>query len=76
MIAFLLTPLGRYIMVGGVVIAAVFGAYYKVRSDAVREAAQKAQEDAMRRTKDALDRGNAVDTSPERLRDNDGFRRD
>jgi hypothetical protein len=76
MIAFLLNPLGRYIMIGGVVIAVIFGAYYKVRSDAIREAAQKAQEDVMRRTKDALDRGNAVDTRPERLRDNDGHRRD
>lgn len=76
MIAFLFSPLGRYIMVGGVILMAVFAAYHKVRSDAVREAAQKAQEDVLRRTKDALDRGNSVDVSPERLRDNDGHRRD
>ena len=76
MIALLFTPLGRYIAIGGVVLVALFGVYFKIRADAVEDMKAKAQADIIERTKDALDAASSVDLNPERLRDTDGHRRD
>lgn len=35
-----------------------------------------ARKDLQNRTNDAINAGNRVDTAPDRLRDNDGYRRD
>ena len=72
----LFTPLGRYAIIGGLVIMAALGVYMKIRSDAVAEIEAKATSDALRRTQDAIRAGDAVDTSPGGLLKSDGHRRD
>jgi len=72
----LFTPLGRYAMIGAVVIMALFGVYIKIRSDAIAEIEAKATLDALRRTQDAVRAGDTVDTSPDGLLKSDGHRRD
>jgi len=72
----LFTPLGRYAIIGGLVIMTAFGVYMKIRSDAVAEIEAKATSDALRRTQDAIRAGDAVDTSPDGLLKSDGHRRD
>ena len=76
MISLLFTPLGRYAIIGIVVFMALFGVYLKIRSDAVAEIEAKATSDVLRRTQDAIRAGDAVDTSPDRLLQSDGHRRD
>ena len=76
MIGLLLSPLGRYILIGGVIIVVLTGVYLKIRADAVEDMKAKAQADIIERTKDALDAANSVNLSPDRLRDSDGHRRD
>ena len=76
MIPLLFSPLGRYIVIGGVILVALFGVYLKIRADVVNDMKAKAQADIIERTKDALDAANSVDLNPERLRDSDGHRRD
>jgi high-affinity K+ transport system ATPase subunit B len=72
----LFTPLGRYILIGGLVVIALGGVYYKIRADAVAEIQAAATADALRRTQDAIRAGDAVDTSPNGLLKSDGHRRD
>jgi len=76
MIGLLFSPLGRYIVIGGVVFIALAGVYFKIRADAVEDMKAKAQADIVERTKDALDAASAVNLAPERLRESDGHRRD
>jgi hypothetical protein len=76
MIGLLFSPLGRYIVIGGVVFMALAGVYFKIRADAVEDMKAKAQADIIERTKDALDAANSVNLTPERLRESDGHRRD
>jgi len=76
MIGLLFSPLGRYIVIGGVVFIALAGVYFKIRADAVEDMKAKAQADIIERTKDALDAANSVNLTPERLRESDGHRRD
>ena len=76
MIPLFFTPLGRYITIGGGILVTLFGIYLKIRADAVEDIKARAQSDIIERTKDALDAANTVNLNPERLRDNDGNRRD
>ena len=76
MITLLFSPIGRYIAIGGVILAALFGIYLKIRADAVEDMKAQAQADIIERTKDALDAANSVNLDPERLRESDGHRRD
>jgi hypothetical protein len=76
MIPLFFTPLGRYITIGGGILVILFGIYLKIRADAVEDIKARAQSDIIERTKDALDAANTVNLNPERLRDNDGNRRD
>lgn len=76
MISLLFSPLGRYIVIGGVILVALTGVYFKIRADAVEDMKAKAQADIIERTKDALDAANSVNLTPERLRESDGHRRD
>ena len=76
MFSLLFTPLGRYIIIGGVVLFALIGAYVKIRSDAIAEIEAKATADALGRVQDAVRAGDAVDTSSSGLLKNDGHRRD
>ena len=45
-------------------------------ADAIAEIEAAAQADALRRTKNAVNAGDAVDTSPDKLRQSDGNARD
>ena len=72
MIAFLFTPVGRYVAIGIIVFMAAAGAYWKIRADAVAEIEAAAQADVLRRTQNALTAGDAVNTSIDKLREPDG----
>ena len=76
MIGLLLSPLGRYILIGGVLIVALGGVYVKIRSDAINEIKAQATADALKRTQDAIAAGDAAAVSPDRLLQDDGHRRD
>jgi hypothetical protein len=76
MIGLLLSPLGRYILIGGIVIVALGGVYVKIRSDAINEVKAQATSDALKRTQDAIAAGDAAAVSPDRLLQDDGHRRD
>ena len=76
MIAFLFTPLGRYIMIGGLIIVALGGVYVKIRADAVAEIEAAATADALKRVQNAITSGDNAAVSPDRLLESDGHRRD
>ena len=76
MIAFLLTPIGRYIAAGVVIIAVLFGVYLKIKSDAVAEMEAAAKADILRRTQNAVRAGDSVDNSDSGLLKPDRNRRD
>ena len=76
MIALLFSPIGRYLMIGSLIIMAVGGFYLKVRSDAKAEIEAAAQADVLRRTQDALRAGDTIDVHPDRLREPDRNARD
>ena len=72
----LLTPIGRYALIIAAVL--MIGAYgiHKIKEDAVTEIEVKATEDVLRRTENAINAGDAVDTSPAGVRQPDANRRD
>ena len=72
----LFTPLGRYAVMAFIAIAVLSGVYYKIRRDAVAEVEAAATADVLRRTGNAIRFGDAVNTSPDRVRDPDQHRRD
>lgn len=76
MIALLFSPLGRYLLIGGIVISILFVGYLKIRSDAQAEMEAAAQADVLRRTQDALNASDAIDLSADRLRESDRNARD
>ena len=76
MIGLLFSPLGRYILIGGIVIVVLGGVYVKIRSDAINEVKAQATSDALKRTQDAIAAGDAAAVSPDRLLQDDGHRRD
>lgn len=76
MIGLLFSPLGRYILIGGVVIMVLGGVYLKIRADAIAEVQAAATADALKRVQNAITAGDAAVVSPDRLLENDGHRRD
>ena len=76
MFSLLFTPVGRYTIVAFIAIAVLSGVYYKIRRDAVAEVEAAATADVLRRTGNAIRFGDAVNTSPDRVRDPDQHRRD
>jgi len=76
MIAFLFTPVGRYVAIGIIVFMAASGAYWKIRADAVAEIEAAATADAIRRMQNAVNAGDRVDVSPDGLLKSDGHKRD
>ena len=72
----LFTPLGRYAVMAFIAVAVLSGVYYKIRRDAVAEVEAAATADVLRRTGNAIRSGDAVNTSPDRVRDPDQHRRD
>ena len=76
MIGLLFSPLGRYILLGGVVLMVLGGIYLKIRADAIAEVQAAATADALKRVQNAITAGDAAAVSPDRLLENDGHRRD
>lgn len=75
MIAFLFSPIGRWIAGVGVILLILGGFYVKVRIDAERRIEAKGIKDTLTRTQDAIRAGDNVDVSPDSLRSDDGYRR-
>jgi high-affinity K+ transport system ATPase subunit B len=76
MIAFLLTPIGRYVAIAVIVVMALTGVYYKIRADAIAEIEAAAQADVLRRTQNAIHAGDSVADDPAKLRERDKHQRD
>lgn len=76
MIPFMLTPIGRYITIGALILVVLGSVYVKIKSDAVDEMKAKATADALGRVQDAVRAGDSAVISPERLLETDGHRRD
>ena len=72
----LFTPVGRYAAIGLIILMTLTGVYYKIRRDAVAEVEAAATADVLRRTRNAVDASDAVNISPDRVRDPDQHRRD
>ena len=72
----LFTPVGRYAIMGVIIVMALSGVYYKIRADAVAEIEAAATADVLRRTRNAVGASDALDLSPDRVRDADQHRRD
>jgi high-affinity K+ transport system ATPase subunit B len=72
----LFTPMGRYLGAALAIVVVLGGVYFKIRSDAIAEVEAAATADALRRTQNAVHAGDAVDVSPDRVRESDGHRRD
>jgi high-affinity K+ transport system ATPase subunit B len=76
MIAFLLTPIGRYVAIAIIAVVALTGVYYKIRADAIAEIEAAAQADVLRRTQNAIHAGDSVADDPAKLRERDKHQRD
>ena|GEM_PF-6287344 len=76
MFSLLFTPLGRYAIMGVIIVMTLTGVYYKIRRDAVAEIEAAATADVLRRTRNAVDAADALDLSPDRVREPDKHRRD
>ena len=76
MFSLLFTPLGRYVIMGVIIVMTLTGVYYKIRADAVAEVEAAAMADVLRRTRNAVNASDTLDVSPERVRDPDQHRRD
>ena len=76
MIAFLFPPIGRYVAIGIIVFMAASGIYWKIRADAIAEIEAAATADAIRRMQNAVNAGDAVNLTPDKLRQSDGNARD
>jgi len=76
MIAFIFTPIGRYITIAVIVLLALSGVYYKIRADAVADIEAIATKDALERTNAAISAGDAIRDDPARVRSHDRFERD
>jgi serine/threonine protein kinase HipA of HipAB toxin-antitoxin module len=76
MIAFFLSPIGRYAVLALAILFVAAGFYGKIRHDAQAEQRAVAAEDALRRLKNAVNAGDAVPTDPDRVRDPDRNERD
>ena len=72
----LFTPVGRYLAIGMLVLGLTSCVIYKIRADAVADIEAAAVSDALRRTQNAIRAGDAVDVSPDRVRDPDRNKRD
>lgn len=76
LLQWLISPVGRWIAIGVILMAGSVGAYVKIRSDAVRQhEAQKLQYDKWR-LKNAIDaRDGIYHAGPDSLLEDDGFKR-
>lgn len=75
MIAFLFSPIGRWLAGGVAILLILGGVYVKIRLDAERAIEARGSKEALSRTQDAVRAGDSVDVSPDGLRSDDGYRR-
>ena len=75
MFSLLLSPLGRYLLLGVAIVMVALGIYGKIRADAVAEVEAAAVSDVLRRTENAVKAGDAVDVSADGVRRPDANRR-
>ena len=73
---FLATPVGRALAAAVAVVAALLTVYTKARRDGRNAERSEAQADALKRTQDAIRAGDRASVTSDRLRNDDGFRRD
>ena len=76
MLDFFLTPIGKYALILMLAIGLTSSVIYKIRADAIAKIEAQATADALRRTQNAINSGDAVDVSPDGLLKSDGHRRD
>jgi hypothetical protein len=76
MIAFILSPIGRYVAAIAAVVVVLGWVYVEIRSDAISETIAISDKEALRRTQNAIASGDAAATDPERLLEDDGHRRE
>lgn len=71
-----ISPMARYAVMLVAVLALAGGLYWKIRSDAFAEEQARRDRAELEAIRNAIRAGDAVDTTPERLRDPDRFQRD
>lgn len=76
MIAWLLSPIGRWLAGAGGLVLAVLTIYGKGRRDARQNMEAKNNADILSRTQKAVAAGDSVSSDPSKLREDDGHRRD
>ena len=76
MIALLLTPIGRYALIAGLIIMLVSLGIHKIKQEAIAEMELQATQESIRRTNEAISAGDHVDVDAGRLRERDKFERD
>lgn len=76
MLDFFLTPIGKYALILMLAIGLTSSVIYKIRADSIAKIEAQATADALRRTQNAINSGDAVDVSPDGLLKSDGHRRD
>jgi len=74
-LSILFTPIGRYIAGAVIILVILSSIYWKIRSDAVAGIEAAAQSDVLRRTENALKASDALDLTPDRLRQHDKHER-
>lgn len=72
----LFTPVGRYAIMAFIAVVVLSGVYFKIRADAMAEIEAAATADVLRRTRNAVGASDALNLSPDRVRDPDQHRRD
>ena len=75
MIAFLFSPIGRWLAGIGAALLILGGIYVKITIDAKRRVEAQGTKESLTRTQDAVRAGDSVDTSPDGLRSDDKYRR-
>ena len=75
MIAFLFSPIGRWIAGIGAILLILGGLYVKIRLDAENRVEAKGNRESLTRTQDAVRAGDSVNVTPDGLRADDKYRR-
>ena len=76
LIQWIISPIGRLVAIGALIMAISVGAYVKIRSDAVRQHEAKQAQRDLWKLKNAIDaRDTVYRSNPDSLLEDDGYRR-